>query len=142
MHVFYNLIDLNMNASIIITHFFTYICWILGSLQLQICNTSLSIVQCHYRISLSPLWIFCQQTLTHKQMPLWHRKMVNAVAICSLTVRWDPTLVHLSSEICASSHRKCSKTIFIQKVSNKSLSSWKRQWPTPWCQRKSKKKNK
>lgn len=100
-----------MNASVVRTVILTNICWTGGSFTAsELCSISLSIIQSHSRISLSPLWIFHQQTLTHKQMPLWHRRTVSTVAICSLAVQAAPALMPLSSEVCASLDRKYSET--------------------------------
>lgn len=139
--VIYNFIYLNMNESVVGTGFLTTVCWIVGSFRAsELHSISLSIFQSHSRISWSPLWIFHQQTLTHKQMLLWHKKTVSTVAICSLAVQATPALVPLSSEVCARSDRKHSETLsFIQKISDYCLSSWRRWWATPLWQRRGKK---
>lgn len=127
-----------MDVSAVGTVIFFTICWTGGSFTAsELCSISFSIFQSHRRISLSPLWIFHQQTLTHKQMLLWHRRSVSAVAICSLAVQAAPTLVPLSSGVCVSSDRKHSETIcFTQKVSRYCLSPWRSSWVTPLCQRR------
>lgn len=128
-----------MNVSVVGTVILTAICWTGGSFTAsEHCNISLSIIQSHSRISL-PLYGLSTSKLSPTNR--WHSGIggLRAQLPSALAVQAAPALVPLSSEICASSDRKHSETIFfIQKVSHSCLSSWRRWWATPLCQRRQK----
>lgn len=87
--------------------------------KLYSCRTLQNFFEClseSQQAKFVPLWIFHQQTLTHKQMLLWHRRTVSSVTICSPAVQAASSLAPLPSEVCAILDRKHPETMFfIQK---------------------------